>query len=149
MAIEQISSVIAAVIGYMGVAIMCIGAIMGLWQFIGDKIRGEDNLTEIRVGIAKHLSLGLEFLVGKDIIDTIIEPSFKRLTLLAFIIAIRTAIAYILSWELKEAINEIEEEAQFEMAADKYELIRELHKDHNGNRKRKRKNASKNRKKNA
>ena len=124
LAIEQISSIAAAGIGYIGVAIMCIGALRGLFEFIADFVRGEENLTDIRVDIAKHLSLGLEFLVGKDIIDTIIGPSFENLMLLSLIILIRTAIAYILSWELKEAIEIIEDEALFEEAVEKYESKR-------------------------
>ena len=109
---------------------MCLGAIYGLVRFVYDTVRGVDNITETRVAIAKHFSLGLEFLVGKDIIETIIQPSFESLTLLAFIIVIRTAIAYILSWELREAITEIKEEAEFEIAAEQYELVREDHKNH-------------------
>lgn len=129
-AIEQITSVAAVSIGYLGVAIMCAGALKSLWRFLLDFVEGDDNITQIRVNLAKHLSLGLEFLVGKDIIETIIQPTFHSLLLLAAIIVIRTVIAHILSHELSVAIHEIREETEFEIAADRHENThRELYKE--------------------
>lgn len=120
-AVEQITSIAAVGIGYLGVSIMCLGAVQGLVRFLFDYTKGEDNITQIRVDLAKHLSLGLEFLVGKDIIETIIQPTFHSLVLLTAIIMIRTLIAYILTRELAQAIHEIKQETEFEIAADHHE----------------------------
>ena len=129
----DISMMAAATIGYIGMAIMCYGAFKALVHFIVSNKRDEDDMTEIRVDLAKHLSLGLEFLIGKDIIETLIQPSFEQLALLAGLVAIRTAISYLLARELKEAIEEITDENTFEKAVQEYEKTRSMHR--NGHRK--------------
>ena len=129
--IEQIvslSATAASVIGFIGVSVISYGAIKGLFLFIFYTVRRYDFLIEIRIGIAKHLSLGLEFLIAKDIIETIVRPTLNELLILAFLIAIRTALAYILLWELKEASVEIMEEKEFEKALKEYEGAKKKHK---------------------
>ena len=119
--IVSLSAAIASVIGFIGVTIMAFGALKGIMFFIIYTIRRYDFLIEIRINIAKHLSLGLEFLIAKDIIETIVRPTLNELLILAILIAIRTAISYILLWELKEANEEIIEEREFEQAIEEYE----------------------------
>lgn len=129
--VEVASAVSAAAIGYIGMAVMCFGAMRGFVYFIVCTKRQLDRITEIRVDVAKHLSLGLEFLVAKDIIETLIHPTLQQLLLLGCLITIRTAIAYIISWELKQAVIEIAEEQQFEEAARSFEEAqRNHHKNH-------------------
>ena len=121
----QVLSIHAAgIIGFIGVLIMCYGTAKGLVLFIVYTKRRYELMTEIRIDVAKHLSLGLEFLVGKDIIETIIRPTISQLLVLAFIIMIRTFIAYILSWEMKDAIEEIGEEKELEQAMKQYEELK-------------------------
>ncbi len=108
--LESASIAAAAGIGFIGVLIMVIGTVKGFGQFVIFSHRRYELITEIRIDIAKHLSLGLEFLVAKDIIKTIITPTLDELTALAFLVAIRTAIAYILAWEMKGAVAELKEE---------------------------------------
>lgn len=125
--LEQISFVSAELIGILGVAIMGIGAIRSTIEFILSWYHHHDRMTEIRVNLMKHLSLGLEFLVAKDIIDTISDPTAQTLLLLGGIVILRTAIAYILSWELKEATESIGEEAAFERAVERFEDVQNGH----------------------
>lgn len=46
--------------------------------------------------------LGLEILIIADIVETIINPTFKDIALLAAIVGIRTAISYFLNKEIGE-----------------------------------------------
>lgn len=126
--LESISIVTAELIGILGVGIMCIGAVRATAEFGRSFYHKEDRMTEIRVNLMKHLSLGLEFLVAKDIIDTISDPTPQTLLLLGGIIILRTVIAYILNWELKEATESIGEEAAFEEAIEHFEELQKIHK---------------------
>jgi len=122
--LQTISMVAASVIGFVGVLIMCYGTLKGLIFFIIYTKRKYELMTEIRIDVAKHLSLGLEFLVGKDIIETIIRPTVDQLIVLAFIVAIRSVLILILSWEMKNAGREMEEEKKIEEQLQAYESKR-------------------------
>jgi uncharacterized membrane protein len=108
--LEAISIFAAGIIGYIGVSIMAYGAIKSAFHFILSTIRGTNHLPYIRIDLGKHLALGLEFLVGKDIIESIIHPSWDDLGKLAVIIALRIVITLMLSYELKEIGEELDEE---------------------------------------
>lgn len=125
--LDTISLISAEFIGIFGVILMGIGALRAITEFSLSFYKKQDRMTEIRVNLMKHLSLGLEFLVAKDIIDTINDPTPKTLALLGGIIILRTAIAYILSWELKEATQSIGQEVAFEKAAERFEEIQTNH----------------------
>lgn len=105
--LETLSIFAAGVIGYIGVVIMAYGGIKSAIRFILSTLRRQNHLPYIRIELGKHLSLGLEFLVGKDIIESIVHPTWDELGKLAAIIALRTAVTFILSWELREAKSEI------------------------------------------
>ncbi len=118
--LESVSIFFAAIIGYIGVTVMAYGGIKSALHFILSSIRGNNHLPYIRIDLGKHLALGLEFLVGKDIIETIIRPSWDDLGKLAAIIALRTAVTMMLSWELKEIQEEIaQDEAYMRMSGAK------------------------------
>ncbi|PIR49316.1 hypothetical protein COU79_05570 [Candidatus Peregrinibacteria bacterium CG10_big_fil_rev_8_21_14_0_10_54_7] len=66
----------------------------------------------IRIELGKHLALGLEFLVGKDIVESIVHPTWNDLGKLGAIIALRTVVTVFLSRELKEVEEELKVEGQ-------------------------------------
>jgi uncharacterized membrane protein len=59
-------------------------------------------ITESRNKLGHHLSLGLEFLIGADILKTAISPSWDELGQLAAIVGIRTILNFFLLKELSE-----------------------------------------------
>ena len=59
----------------------------------------EFNLVRLRVG--HSLSLGLEFLIGADILKSAVSPSWEDLGKLAAIVAIRCVINFLLVWEIR------------------------------------------------
>jgi len=65
------------------------------WQF---RNRGpEQDFQQFKIQLGRALTLGLEILVLADVIETITtEPSFLSLSVLAFLVVIRT----IISWTL-------------------------------------------------
>ena len=105
--LEAISIALASVVGLIGILIMAYGALKSAAMFIHCHVKRVNRLPTIRIELGKHLSLGLEFLVGKDIIQSIIEPTWDQLGKLAAIIVLRTLVTLFLMWELKEAESEL------------------------------------------
>ncbi len=87
------------------IVIILVGSIRALVPYVSRcmfsrQCLGEFTATRIRLGHA--LSLGLEFLIGADILKSAVSPSWQDLGRLAAIVAIRSAINFMLIWELKE-----------------------------------------------
>ena len=113
--LDEISFFVAEIIGFFGVAVMTYGAAIAAIHFLLAKLyRHRNDLPMIRIEFGKHLALGLEFLVGKDIIESIVRPSWDDLGKLAALIALRTAVTFMLSRELKEIQEEIIDEKKQE-----------------------------------
>ncbi|MDD5605465.1 MAG: DUF1622 domain-containing protein [Dehalococcoidales bacterium] len=99
--------VVSWAIAIAGAAIISWGIIKGFFQFIKHEIVSfkktspSDYIREIRLLAGQHLLLGLEFLIGADIIRTIIEPGLEEIAILGAIVAIRTVISYFLTREMK------------------------------------------------
>ncbi len=66
---------------------------------------GEVPNEAIRLTLGRSLALGLEFLLGADILNTAVAPSWDQVALLAAIAAIRTGLNYFLQKELDRAVD--------------------------------------------
>jgi uncharacterized membrane protein len=101
-------------INYLSLAIGAIGVIIIVWgsfvsaiQFglIEFKKLTSPNTNVKRSQIRHHFSvyllLGLEYMIGADIIRTIIRPTLQELIILGSMVAIRTVISYFLTKEMK------------------------------------------------
>lgn len=108
--LDTFSIVSASIIGYVGVTIMMVGAIRGILLFGRYMATGKGRLSHIRIDLGKHLALGLEFFVGKDIIESVVHPTWDDLGKLGAIILLRTIVTIFLARELKE----VEEEMKLE-----------------------------------
>ena len=97
------------VIGIIGIVVIVWGVLIGMVQFIMleyQRFRGENICKpreNLRHHIGSYLLLGLEILVGADIIHTVFNPTLHELTILGIIVAIRTVLNYFLNKELSEA----------------------------------------------
>jgi uncharacterized membrane protein len=63
---------------------------------------GHIHFTSTRFTLARYLALALEFQLASDILETAISPEWQKIGELAAIAAIRTALNYFLTRELKE-----------------------------------------------
>lgn len=105
--LDSFSILCAAAIGYVGVAIMMVGAVKSIFQF-GQYVATKNvHLSHIRIELGKHLALGLEFFVGKDIIESVVSPSWDDLGKLGAIVLLRTILTVFLARELKEVEEEL------------------------------------------
>ena len=95
------------IISYISIAIICYGALIGLYKFISNELgrfSGSFTLAKtvnIKIEVGYYLLLGLEFLIASDIIDTILNPSFEDLGILGGTVLIRTGLSFFLNKEIE------------------------------------------------
>lgn len=104
------SNFLGTMVGTIGVFIICVGCLRGIASFLRKLSDKNILLADIRIELGHYLALGLEFLIAKDIIETIVGPTWDDLGKLAVIIALRTVLTYFLAHEVKEVREELEQE---------------------------------------
>jgi uncharacterized membrane protein len=104
---HQAVQTLAQYAGYFaeGVAalIILIGAVQALWIYFRRALLATSSFTEMtqsRIKLGHSLSLGLEFLIGADILKTAVAPTWNDIGQLAAVIAIRTVLNFFLMREL-------------------------------------------------
>jgi len=112
MGLQTLSLLLGAFIGYIGILIILVGCVRGLFLFVSKILFKKVLLSDIRIELGHYLALGLEFLMGKDIIESLVEPTWDALGKLAVIIILRTAVTLFLAHEVKEVREELEEESK-------------------------------------
>jgi uncharacterized membrane protein len=105
---EQIHAfvdLLAKALELVGVAIIVGGIVLATLKFIRDGRRAGDweaAYPAYRSNIGRGILLGLELLVGADIISTITSPlTFESVGLLAAIVLIRTFLSFSLETEIE------------------------------------------------
>lgn len=99
--IEQLANLLEL----MGVSIIVLGVAVATGIFLRDGIRRKewrDGYDRYRANLGRGILLGLELLVGADIIGTITAPlTFTSVGLLAIIVLIRTFLSFSLEAEIE------------------------------------------------
>jgi uncharacterized membrane protein len=90
-----------ALFGWLGVGMLALGGSRALGRLLSATLRGASHV-EARLELGRYLALSLEFLVAKDVLESMVEPSWDELGKLAAIVVLRTAIQLSLSRELRE-----------------------------------------------
>ena len=88
-------------IAAIGVAVITVGAFVSLHQMYMMVTQKKYGPNRIRLGFGKSVILGLEFMVGADIIGSLVNPNYYSLGLLAIIVAIRSFLSYFINLELQ------------------------------------------------
>ncbi len=85
------------------------GGAIGFFRFVYSSliIRRPEAFSEIRLDLGRFLALGLEFQLASDLLRTAVAPSFEEIGKLASVAAIRTALNYFLSREIKAEREEV------------------------------------------
>jgi uncharacterized membrane protein len=87
-------------IALIGVIVIAVGALRSLYQLFMLVAHKKYSANYIRLDFGNCVILGLEFMVGGDIIGSLIQPNYYNLGLLAIIVIIRTILSYFLNLEL-------------------------------------------------
>jgi uncharacterized membrane protein len=103
--IFSVLNYVAFAIGLIGILVITLGALSGFWAFIIRK-----TFWQVRVILVKHILLGLDFLIGRDIIETVVLKSDRALWIdlaaLVLIIAIRVVFSLFAEKEMEQLIDE-------------------------------------------
>lgn len=104
---------LSLVIGAIGIVIIAVGAFKGLYHYV--VTRDEHNFQHARLVLGSHIILGLDFMVGKDIIDTILLDSgaefWRDLAGLITVVSIRIVLTHFMLQEVR-LIRQSEEDVK-------------------------------------
>jgi len=92
--------IVSFILGIFGVFIIIIGSIKSAWEYIKNT---NDSFQKIRLIFSQHLIIGLDFFVGKDIIDTLIhtgENFWEEVTIIIIVVIIRIVLTIMAEREL-------------------------------------------------
>lgn len=84
-----------------GVVVITFGAVRSVYQLLMLAFCKLD-VNYIRLEFGKNVMLGLDFIVGADIIGSLIEPNYYNLGLLALLVFIRIILSFFLNRELEQ-----------------------------------------------
>lgn len=103
--VHRYIELLAKLLEVVGVAIILLGVVLATVWFISDGRSCRDwhrAYERYRANLGRGILLGLELLVGADIIGTITAPlSFTSVGLLAMIVIIRTFLSFSLETEIE------------------------------------------------
>jgi len=103
--ITQFIRQIAVGLELAGVSVLLLGILVATGIFLRDGLRSgrwSENYNRYRANLGRGILLGLEFLVGADIIATITAPlTFETVSLLALVVLIRTFLSFALETEIE------------------------------------------------
>lgn len=88
-------------ISVIGVFVIIAGALRSVYQLLIVLIRRDFDMNYIRLQFGDSVILGLEFMVGADIVGSLVQPDYYNLGLLAILVLIRTILSYFLNLELQ------------------------------------------------
>ncbi|RHW17667.1 DUF1622 domain-containing protein [Sphingomonas gilva] len=94
----------AAALELFGVAVILVSVLLATAKFAGDAARGARKTAydRYRANLGRGILLGLELLVGADIIATVTAPlTLESVGLLAMIVLIRTFLSFSLETEIE------------------------------------------------
>lgn len=93
--LEEIASMAVVLFEFVGVIVI-------IWSGIQGVIKWLKHAGDTRIYLAKGLAMGLEFKMGSEILRTVIVREWKEIGIVAGIIALRAALAFLIHWEIKE-----------------------------------------------
>ena len=101
---KEIAEIGSKILQIAGIIVIVAGGVYSSIKFLFQKIKkntSDDAFKSYRHQLGKSILLGLEFLVGADIIQTVaLDLDFYSLGVLAVIIVIRTFLSFTLELEL-------------------------------------------------
>jgi uncharacterized membrane protein len=109
------ANLIALVAEAAAALIILVGAAQAAWMFFRHILAGcceSRDMLKSRIKLGHSLSLGLEFLIGADILKTAVAPSWTEIGQLAAIIGIRTVLNLFLQRELEHEMVAVKAERE-------------------------------------
>ena len=95
-------------IGVIGSLVIIVGLLRGvsflLKQFFAKLDHNQERtaLDHVRLELGRYMILGLEFFIAKDIIETLIIPTWNEIGMLGALVLIRTILSFFLTREIHQ-----------------------------------------------
>ncbi|MDJ0838451.1 MAG: DUF1622 domain-containing protein [Acidobacteriota bacterium] len=105
----HIAEIGASIIGYTGIIFIFLGFILSLRQYVVHIIWQKYTTDQVRHTLGTYILIGLEFMVGQDIVETVLHTDREHLINLGLIVIIRTVLDFFLSRELTHLRERIKE----------------------------------------
>lgn len=102
---------VAQSFSYIGVGFIVLGALIALLQYLDMLVVRRLTMPHVRLTLGTYMLVGLEFMVGQDVVETVIDPGFEHLVGLGSIVVIRTVLEYFLGHEVEHLEHETNEPA--------------------------------------
>lgn len=96
-----------------GAIVIFLGAAVAFVRFADAALRHRHEphrFVGVRLGLGRYLALGLEFQLASDVLRTAVAPTLREIGELASVAAIRTALNFFLSREIKEEREQLRED---------------------------------------
>ena len=103
--LEVIIPYITGALEAIGVFIITLGGIRGVFRFIKNSFNFQDE--DVSIDFAKAMSLSLEFKLAAEIIKTVVIRNLDEFIILAAVAILRVVLTFVLHWELKYAAKEL------------------------------------------
>lgn len=117
--LHQIVDVAIILFEFMGVIVLSMAGIRGVYDFLRKD-------PKIRLNLANGMALGLEFKLGSEILRTVIVRENSEIITVAGIIALRAALTFLIHWEIKvEEANEKMVENEMERLHEREHFLKE------------------------
>lgn len=110
--LREAVDVLVRIVEAAGAVVIFAGAVIGFVRFVMVAVRERDpgRFVPVRLDLGRFLALGLEFQLAGDILRTAIAPSYEEIGQLAAVAAIRTALNFFLSREIRAEREELDRE---------------------------------------
>ena len=102
------------IINAVSIMVLLWGVLLTVKDFVISEIKSKDrieavkNITIVKNCLGTYILLGLEILICADIIESILNPTFHDIIVLASIVVIRTVISYFLNKEIESNKEHLE-----------------------------------------
>ncbi len=102
-----------------GAFVIALGAALAFARFLVALVQRRSDahrFVEVRLGLGRYLTLGLEFQLAGDVLRTAVSPTLDELAILAAVAAIRTALNFFLNREIAQEQRQLASEASASLA---------------------------------
>ena len=105
----HIAEIGATIIGFVGILFIFLGSILALWQYLNFVVWGKFSIDHVRHTLGTYILIGLEFMVGQDIVETVLHTDREHLINLGLIVIIRTVLDFFLNKEISHLGKKIQQ----------------------------------------
>ena len=110
---EVILPVIIHILEFMGVAIICFGAIRSIFTYFrmqfrstkGRRLSDSQGASSVKIILGTSLELGLEYKLGAEIIKTILIRDLTEIWILASVIILRAMLFVLIHFEMQAELK--------------------------------------------